>query len=140
MEFLQMNKYVLQLISISCMVLFSGCTLFEVKNNHLRPEDFATQLIKDGVRVDAIRPLSPAPISATAAVELKIGRSNIGVYKFDTSIAVQKKRLERIKKSKRIFFNGIPYPVYEVSGSFIVVGLDKNKEKARILESLRNFK
>ena len=128
------------LVLLPAILLLSGCSIFDVDNNYLRPEDFARQLAKDGIHVDAVKPLMPQPLSATAAVELKIGPSNIGVYKYDTSIRVQKTRLERIKKNKRVYLNGIPYPVYEVSGSFIIVGLDKHKDKKRILESFRNFK
>jgi len=92
------------------------------------------------LKVDAVRPLDPRPVAAAEAIELAIGNSNIGVYKYDINNKLQRKRLEKIKREKRIYFIGIPYPVYEVSGSFIVVGLDKHKEKKRILESLRNFK
>ncbi len=120
--------------------LLTGCALWEVNNNYLRPEDFARRLAKDGIYVDAIRPLNPMPINAGAAVELKIAQANIGVYKFDTSVKAQKNRLEWIKKNKKVFFNGIPYPIYEASGSFIIIGLDKHKDKARILESFRKFR
>jgi hypothetical protein len=135
-----MNRLFLLSGVVAGIILFSGCAIFDVNNNYLHPEDFAKQLQKDGIRVDALRALDPSPLAATAAVELKIGQSNVGVYKFDTNIEVQRKRLERIRKNKRIYFNGIPYPIYEVSGSFIVVGLDKHQDKARILKSLRNFR
>ena len=140
MEFLVMKKVFALPVLLVAVLFLAGCAIFETDNNYLRPEDFASQLRKDGIQVDSIRPLRPEPLSATAAVELKIGPSNIGVYKYDTNIRVQKARLERIKKNKRVYFNGIPYPVYEVSGSFIIVGLDKHKDKMRILESFRNFK
>ena len=48
--------------------------------------------------------------------------------------------LEKIRRNKRVFFNGIPYPIYETSGSFVVIGLDKHKDKQRILEALRSFR
>ena len=133
------KAFALLLLTLAVMLL-PGCSIFENDNNYMRPEDFARQLAKDGIHVDSIKPLMPQPLSASAAVELKIGPSNIGVYKYDTAIKVQRARLERIKKNKRVYLNGIPYPVYEVSGSFIIVGLDKHKDKKRILESFRNFK
>ena len=125
---------------LAAMLVCCGCSWFEPDNNYLLPEDFARKLTKDGLPVTAVRPLNPQPLSATAALEMKVGDGIIGVYKFDTSIRIQKNRLDRIRKSKKIFFNGIPYPVYEVSGSFIVVGLDKHKDKERILKSLRDFR
>ena len=134
-----MKKQFLGLLALG-MILFSGCHWFEPDNNYLNPEDFARKLILDGIKVDAVRPLNPQPVSATSALEIQIGNACIGVYKYDTSSKLHKSRLDRIKKNKRIYFNGIPYPIYEASGSFIVVGLDKHQEKERILESLRNFK
>ena len=118
----------------------SGCTMIEPDNNYRHPADFARHLQNDGFKIAAVRPLDPRPLAAAEALELTIGNSNIGVYKYDINNKLQRKRLEKIKREKRIYFIGIPYPIYEVSGSFIVVGLDKHKEKKRILESLRNFK
>ena len=134
MEFLRKVRALL-LTALAALAV-GGCSY----NNYLMPQDFARQLSKDGLDVIATRPLDPLPLGATAALEIKVGNSNIGVYKYDITIRKHKERLERIKKSQRVFFTGIPYPIYEVSGSFIVVGLDKHKDKERILKSLRNFK
>ncbi len=140
-----MKKVVLvkgALLSIMAAVclLGAGCNSFGPDNNYLRPVDFVHHLNRNGIKVDAVRPLDPRPLSAADALEIKIGESNIGVYKYDISRTDQRNRLDRIRQSKRVYFVGIPYPVYEVSGSFIVVGLDKHKDKERILEALRTFK
>ena len=121
------------------LVGLSGCSSLSSKNNYLRPVDFARHLDSEGVKVASVRQLDPRPLSAGEAIELKVGNSWIGVYKYDVNHRDQRRRLEMIQKSKRVYFNGIPYPIYEVSGSFIVVGLDKNKEKRRILQALKSF-
>ncbi len=121
-------------------LMLTGCNSLGPDNNYLRPVDFVQHLGKHGLTVDAVRPLDPRPLAAADALELRIGQSNIGIYKYDVSRNDQRARLERIQQSKRVFFVGIPYPIYEVSGSFIVVGLDKHKDKERILEALRTFK
>lgn len=128
------------LVMAAICLLATGCNSYGQDNNYLRPVDFVNHLNRNGIRVDAVRPLDPRPLSASDALELRIGESNIGVYKYDISRADQRIRLERIKQNKRVYFIGIPYPIYEVSGSFIVVGLDKHKDKERILEALRTFK
>ncbi|MBE6365001.1 MAG: hypothetical protein E7053_04530 [Lentisphaerae bacterium] len=128
------------LVMAAICLLATGCNSYGQDNNYLRPVDFVNHLNRNGIRVDAVRPLDPRPLSASDALELRIGESNIGVYKYDISRADQRTRLERIKQNKRVYFIGIPYPIYEVSGSFIVVGLDKHKDKERILEALRTFK
>ena len=128
------------LSAAALLLTVAGCSSYGPDNNYLRPVDFVRRLEQDGIRVKSVNPLSPEPIAAGEALELSVGESNIGVYKFDINNPAQLARLKTIRKSKRIYFNGIPYPIYEVSGSFIVVGLDKHKEKRRILESLRKFK
>ena len=143
------NKSGVKFMKFSClfkialpaaMLFIAGCMTFEPNNNHLHPADFVRRLNDAGIHVDAVRPLDPKPIGARDAVELIIGESSIGVYKYDKKFSDQVKRLEKIKKSKRVYFVGIPYPIYETSGSFIIVGLDKHKEKQRILEVFRDFR
>ena len=126
--------------AVMVLALMTGCQTFDQGNNYLRPVDFAKRLQSDGFRVSAIRRLDPRPLAAADAVELTVNGANIGVYKYDINNKANRSRLEKIAKDKRVYFMGFPYPVYEVSGSFVVVGLDKHKEKKRILESLRSFK
>ena len=136
-----MKRLIVNLFAVlGGVLLLAGCSTSDNKNNYLKPEDFAAALTRAGVKIERANRLDPAPLNATEAIELKIAGSGIGVYKFDRAIRISRDRLERIKKSKKIYFNCIPYPIYEVHGSFIVVGLDKNPEKHRILEVLRNFR
>lgn len=121
-------------------LVLTGCHSFGPDNNYLRPVDFAKKLQADGFKVSAVRRLDPRPLAAADAIELTVNGANIGVYKYDINNKANRSRLAKIAKDKRVYFMGFPYPVYEVSGSFIVVGLDKHKEKKRILESLKNFK
>jgi hypothetical protein len=128
------------LLAAAFLMSVSGCSTLGPDNNYRTPRDFVRHMQKEGIKVSGIRSLDPRPLAAGSALEAKIGNSNVGIYKYDVSNKNQRSRLEKIRKNKRIYFNGIPYPIYEVSGSFIVVGLDKNKEKQRILQALRSFK
>ena len=124
--------------AIALLLLISGCIFND--NNYLQPDDFVTALRKSGLNVERANRLDHRPLGASQALEVKIAGSGVGISKFDRSAKLTRQKLEKIAKSKKIFFNGIPYPVYEVSGSFVLVGLEKNREKHRILEVLRNFK
>ena len=136
--FFEIKKLAASGVLTVAILLCSGC--FSPDNNYLRPADFARELRKNGIVIEQIRPLDPRPLGATEALEMRVAGSGIGVYKFDRSNRNSREKLERISKSKKIYFNGIPYPIYEVCGSFFIVGLDKNTEKRKILEVLRNFK
>ena len=129
-------KNILWSVIVSAMaVLSAGCA---VNNNYLQPADFAERLRKDGVEVSGNRPLPPDPFRATSGAAIKVGNSEIGVYKFDNTSAIQKKRLEQVADSRRLYINGIPYPVV-VHGSFVFMGLEKNSKKHDILKSIRRF-
>ena len=106
-------------------MLSAGCA---VNNNYMQPDDFAERLRKDGVEVAGSRPLPPDPFRATSGAAIRVGNGEIGVYKFDNTISIQKKRLEQIAGSRRLYINGIPYPVV-VHGSFVFMGLEKNSKK-----------
>lgn len=130
-------KLVLMTGILLLTLFFTGCTQ---SNNYLRPVDFVVHLQRSNIKVESVNPLDPMPLGASDALEMKIGKSSIGLYKFDRSVKSFRQRLERIEERKRVFFNGMPYPIYEVQGSFFIVGLDKHPEKHRILKALKNFK
>ncbi len=128
-------RIVVLLAAVCCM--FAGCAT--VDNNYLRPEDFAGYLTRAGIKVDGVRPLLPDPFRATSGCGIMIADSEIGVYKYDRTSRVQRKRLERLAEQGKTYIQGIPYPI-EVRGSFMIMGLEKNKQKRAILRVFDTFK
>lgn len=117
--------------------VLAGC--MSIDNNYLRPEDFADYLTRAGIKVDGVRPLLPDPFRATSGCGIMIAGSEIGVYKYDRTSRVQRKRLERLAEQGRTYIQGIPYPI-EVRGSFMIMGLEKNTQKRAILRVFESFK
>ncbi|MCQ2380010.1 MAG: hypothetical protein MJ025_03700 [Victivallaceae bacterium] len=132
------NKTKLKIVifAVACLIL-CGCSSTP-ENNYLNPADFATYLGRAGVKVDGVRELPPDPFRANSGVGIMISGSEIGVYKYDTSIRVQAERIARLRETKRTYVCGIPYPI-EVYGSFMVLGLDKNPSKHKIIKALHSF-
>ena len=122
--------------AVSLVFFVAGCT---VNNNHLRPEEFAEYLRRDGIEVEGVRKLMPDPFRASDAAGIKVAGSEIGVYKYDTTARVQRERLARIAGEKRLYIIGIPYPV-KVYGSFVFFGLDRNPAKRKIFRTIEKFK
>ena len=118
------------------LVFFAGC--MSVNNNYLLPEDFKVYLERQGLTVDGVREISPAPFRATSGVAYMINGSEIGLYKYDQNSAIQRKRLARIAEEKCTYIIGIKYPVV-VRGSFMLFGLEKNPQKKAILRAFENF-
>ena len=122
------------------LLLLTGVTgCLTPRNNYLEAADFAELLKRDGLPVESMRSIPADPFRASSAVAIKVGDSEIGVYKYDVTSDFQKKRLEKVEKTKRIYITGIPYPV-TVYGSFMFFGLEKNKHKRAILETIKKFK
>lgn len=119
------------------LLFIGGC--ISVDNNYLQPQDITRALEREGIKVESVRPVLPDPFRATSGVAISIDGSEIGVYKYDQTSRVQRKRLAGIADSKRTYINGIPYPVV-VHGSFMIMGLDKNKKKRQIIKALKYFK
>ena len=121
------------------MLLLAGAGCRSVGNNYLEAKDFADFLKRDGLPVENVRIIPPEPFRASSAVAILVGNSEIGVYKYDRTSEMQKKRLDHIEKTGRAYITGIPYPV-KVYGSFMIFGLEKNKHKRAILDTLKKFR
>ncbi len=116
-------------------LFFSGCA---VNNNYLSPRDFANHLVKSGVPVTQMQPLSPEPFRATEGLALLIDGTEIGVYKFNRDNEIQNRRIEKYAEEGRAFIVGTPYPI-AVRGSFMLIGYEKNAKKKEILKAFETF-
>ena len=135
-EILQfMKKLILSILPV-VMLFTAGCA--STGNNYLEASDFADYLKRDGLPVSSVRVIPAEPFYASSAVAIQVGESEIGVYKFDRTSKNQKKRLDKLAETKRTHISGIPYPV-EVRGSFMFFGLEKNKHKRAIMETMKKF-
>jgi hypothetical protein len=131
-----MKKWCMGAVCLLLMLILSGC--FSEDNNYLNPRDFAPRLQEAGIAVEGVRDLPGAPFKATSGAAMMVDGSEIGVYKYDRTSKVQSDRVAKRKRTGRVYINGIPYPV-EVHGSFMFMGLEKNRKKHEILKVIRNF-
>ncbi len=125
------------LILISAVIFLTGCQT-TVENNYRKPIDLADHLVACGIAVDQVQRLSPKPFMASDALTITVAGEEIGVYKFNTDVRVQKERLERYKENGRAFIIGIPFPIV-IQGSFMVLGTEKNPKKKEIIEAIKSF-
>lgn len=123
-------------ITVSLLLLLCGCA---VENNHLNPNDFADCLRRNDIKVDDVHPILPEQIKATSACAVRVNGSEIGVFKYDVSSNVQRKRLERIAQTRKVYFIGMPFYAY-VHGSFVFIGLEKCPQKHEVIKAIKKFR
>lgn len=128
-------------IFTAAAVLFSGCASAPKGNNHLAVEDLCDHLIASGVPVTQVQPIRKDVYGAMDAWAFQIDNRNdqeIGVYKFDITIPQMAKSLEKYEKRGYAMTLGLKFPVV-VSGSFMLIGVEKNAYREKIVEALKTF-
>lgn len=131
-----MRKNCFFFLTVCVALLVSGCA---IENNHLVPGDFPDYLRRSGVKVDAVRPWPrPDILKADSACAVKVGESDIVVFKYDISSKVQQERVNHIKQTRKVFVSGLPFYAY-VHGSFVFLGLEKSKYKHEIIKAIKKF-
>lgn len=130
-----LKKLVLSLTIAVSFLFFSGCQTYD--NSYRTLLDMANHFADCGMPVDVIQPLMPY-FDASDGITMLIKGNEIGIYKYDITKKVAKRRLEDIAKKKYVFISAQKYPVL-VNGTFILIGYDVNEERNRIIEVFESF-
>lgn len=118
-------------------VLFlSAC---DKANNHQLVGNVSDHFARCGLKVESIQPLEPGVLKASSAMSVMIDGKEIAIYKYDTALSVQRKRISRIEDDGFIYIVGLKYPVM-VNGSFVMIGAHSHPQKAEIVKAFNSFK
>ncbi|MFA7231552.1 MAG: hypothetical protein WC071_09810 [Victivallaceae bacterium] len=118
-------------------MFFSGCD--DLQNNSLTTKDMVDHFVKNGIKVEQIQPVRPDVLKATEAVAVKISGTEIGIYKYNIDVKKQQEKVERITDEGFVYVLGLKYPVL-VKGTFVLIGVDTNPQKDKIIAALKTFK
>ena len=136
-----------KLRSYSSVVLTVPLLLFSIfflsacdkTNNHLTLGNVSDHFAQCGLKVESVQPLEPGVLKASSAMSVTIEGKEIAIYKYDTGLDVQKKRVSRISEDGFIYIVGLKYPVM-VNGSFVMIGAHSHPKKAEIVKAFNSFK
>lgn len=120
----------------SLLLFAAGCAT--TANNDRSITNLIDHFIRSGIVVDSGKAMISEVGGASEAYALTVAGREIGIYKYNTDIAQQRERLERITRQQYIFFIGLKFPV-EVRGSFVLVGLDENPKKKELIAAFNTF-
>lgn len=122
-------------LTVFALLALAGCA---TTNNDRTLDNMVDHFTRAGIPIQSRQPLLPEPFNASEAVALKIGESEIGVYKYNKDNELQRKRVEKIEQDKCIYFQGFKYSAM-VRGSFMIIGFDKNTRKQEIIQAFESF-
>ncbi len=136
-------RKIVQLSTVLIMILVSSfliaCTsIVENKNNGSTLTDVLTHFQKSGVEIEEVVPLMTKTLGAQDAVVFVIAGNDVGIYKFNIKVKVQRERLEFAQKNKYIYIVGRKHRAI-VNGSFIMVAANSNKDKKKIIKAFNSF-
>jgi aerobic-type carbon monoxide dehydrogenase small subunit (CoxS/CutS family) len=107
-------------------------------NNHLTIGDIVKHFEANKIKITHVVLLKHSVIKAHSALALKIAGKDVGIYKYDTNIRKQEKKLQWIKEHGYVFLCGIKYPAM-INGSFVMIEHEKNPEKDKIIKAFKSF-
>ena len=118
------------------ILFLSAC---DKANNHLTLGNVSDHFAQCGLKVESVQPLEPGVLKASSAMSVMIEGKEIAIYKYDTGLEVQKKRISRIADDGFIYIVGLKYPVM-VNGSFVMIGAHSHPKKTEIVKAFNSFK
>jgi len=131
------SSVVLTVTLLFFSILFlSAC---DKANNHLTLGNVSDHFAQSGLKVESVQPLEPGVLKASSAMSVMIEGKEIAIYKYDTGLEVQKKRISRIADDGFIYIVGLKYPVM-VNGSFVMIGAHSHPKKTEIVKAFNSFK
>ena len=120
--------------SIFAVILFSSCA---TGNNDRQLSDLVMHMAKHvGGNVNAL--MLPDPVKASEGVSMLIAGREVAFYRYDTDLSKQRRKLEQIKKSGRLYISGIPFDA-EVNGSFVMIDHATNLKKKELIKAFQSF-
>lgn len=119
------------------LFMLTGCMTSDA-NNYLKPTDFVAYLNRAGIKSDSARQIPGDPFGASEGCAIMVAGSEIGIYKFDQTVRLMRKRLDKIKESNCVYILGVKRPVV-VNGSFVLFGQEKSPKKREIIQVFEKF-
>ena len=78
------------------------------------------------------------PVKAVDGVSLRIEGRDVFLYQYDPSRKKQKNKLDQIRKSGKLYINGIPFEA-AVNGCFVMIEHQTNIKKKELLAAFQSF-
>ena len=137
------KSIILAVLTLLCFSTFfiAGCNstvnpndLKEVDNNALIIPDLIHYFEKNKVPIETVQLIRADVAHADDAVSIKVAGKEIGIYKYNVKVKIQREKLAKIENEKFVYLIGFKKNVL-VNGSFVMVGWEDNPQK-ELLENV----
>jgi hypothetical protein len=133
------QKLKLYIAGIILAVIFSSCSMLNNSNNYLHIEDLVDHMTSQGIKVEQVQPIEPRLVGASRGFAVTIKGEEVGIYKYDSSINKQREKLKKIAETGRVYVLAVKFSAVK-KGSFMLIGVERNPEKDKIMAALETFK
>lgn len=123
------------IVAVGC----TGISSHPQDNNHLTIPDLLRFFEKSGLRIESITLLRRDVASADDAVAIRIDGNEVGIYKYNSRLKKQREKLDYIKLHGVVYLAGIKKKAL-VNGTFVLVGMDDNRQRLIIEKVFNDFK
>jgi len=128
-------------LSVIFVLLLSGCTWlgFSSADNSAKTHlDLIEHFAANKIKIDSVKPLMYSLAQAESGYCFKIGKREVGVYKYNLIRKKQKHRYQLVKDSGVLYINGTKFKAL-INGSFVMIDYDTHPDSEKIIKAFESF-
>ncbi|MBO4646769.1 MAG: hypothetical protein J5806_01270 [Lentisphaeria bacterium] len=122
--------------SILLLLLTAACETTRANSDRSLPELANHIVTRVGGVVEG--KVFVVPVKAVDGVSLRIEGRDVFLYQYDPTKKKQKHKLDQIRKSGKLYINGIPFEA-AVNGCFVMIEHQTNIKKKELLAAFQSF-
>ena len=119
-------------------VLLLGASCASTKDNSDRSlQELANHMITQvGGTLDGR--VFPVPVKAMDGICIRVEGREVFIYQYDPKLKKQQQKLDQIRKSGKLYINGIAFKA-AVNGCFVMIEYETNIKKKELLTAFEKF-
>ena len=129
-------KGIIAAAGILFLLTATGCSSLK-DNSDQTIQELANHMITHvGGTVDG--KVFPVPVKAMDGICIRVEGREVFLYVYNPKLKKQKHKLDQIRKSKKLYINGIAFQA-AVNGCFVMIEHETNIKKKELLDAFEKF-
>ena len=121
---------------ILILLATASCSGFKDNSDQTLQELANHMITQVGGTVDG--KVFPVPVKALDGICIRVEGREVFFYVYNPKLKKQKHKLDQIRKSKKLYINGVEFPA-AVNGCFVMIEHETNIKKKELLAAFEKF-